>query len=194
MTNERIPTGRPERGEFADYAASDIAAVPGQDAVTALALLENETRALFEACQELVERGLTYAPGKWTLKEVLGHIIDDERIFSYRALCVARGEEIALPGFDEEVYVASADFESRTLSSLLEEYATVRTATISMLSHLPVGAWTRLGTVNGYSASARGLAFHIAGHELHHHRVIRERYLPLLETPSEDARGRGSLA
>jgi hypothetical protein len=179
VTN-RIPTGRPERGEFADYATSDIDAVSGDDAVAALVQLEAETRALFESFRAVVESGATYAPGKWTLKEVLGHITDDERIFAYRILCVARGEEAELPGFDEEVYVASADFESRALSSLLKEYATLRAATVSMLVHLPIASLTRLGRVNGYSASARGLAFHIAGHELHHHRVIQERYLPLV--------------
>jgi uncharacterized damage-inducible protein DinB len=180
MGMDRIPTGRPERGEFADYATSDIDAVPGDDAVSALVRLESETRALFESCRVVVESGATYASGKWTLKEVLGHIIDDERIFAYRILCVARGEEAELPGFNEEVYVASADFEGRTLSSLLQEYATLRAATVSMLEHLPEESWRRRGRVNGYSASPRGLAFHIAGHELHHHRVIRERYLPLL--------------
>lgn len=176
-----MPTGRPERGEFADYAADDIAAVPGDDAVIALRQLEPGTRALFESCAELVEGGVIYAPGKWTLKEVLGHLIDDERIFSYRALCVARGEQVALPGFDEKAYVAAADFESRSLASLLGEYARVRAATLAMFEHLPKTSWTRRGTVNGYAASARGLAFHIAGHELHHRRVIEERYLPLLE-------------
>ncbi|MGE3526429.1 MAG: DinB family protein [Gemmatimonadales bacterium] len=181
MKKERSWTGRPERGEFADYAASDIDAVPGGDAVLALVQLESETRALFESLRALVDGGTTYAPGKWTLKEVLGHIIDDERIFACRILCVARGEAAALPGFDEKSYVAAADFESRTLSSLLQEYATLRAATVSMLENLPEASWGRRGCVNGYAASPRGLAFHIAGHELHHHRVIRDRYLPLLD-------------
>lgn len=180
MGMDRIPTGRPERGEFAGYAAGDIAAVPGEDAVTALVQIGPETRALFESFRAVVDSGATYAPGKWTLKEVLGHLIDDERVFAYRILCVARGEVAELPGFDEQTYVASADFESRTLPSLLREYATLRAATISMLEHLPEAAWTHRGRVNGYSASPRGLAFHVAGHELHHHRVIRERYSPLL--------------
>ncbi len=178
---DRLPTGRAESGEFADYAAPDIDAVRGDDAVEALVELEPRTRELFESLRVLVESGATYAPGKWTLKEILGHLIDDERIFSYRILCLARGETLDLPGFDEKLYVASADFESRTVPSLLNEYAAVRAATISMLLHLPEGAWTRRGRVNGYSASARGLAFHVAGHELHHHRVIEERYRPLMD-------------
>ncbi len=96
-----------------------------------------------------------------------------------------------MPGFDEKAYVSSAGFGERTLASLLEEYAAVRAATVATLEHLPEEAWTRRGTVNGYSASARGLAFHIAGHELHHRRVIEERYLPLLENRRGHETGAG---
>ena len=170
------PTGRPHDGEFADYAAEDIAAVPGDDALSALRALADETRSLFEELRAKAESGFTYAPGKWTLKEILGHLVDDERIFAYRLLCVARGEEAELPGFDEMVYAASGEFERRSLDDLLEEYAVVRRATIALLRYLPRSAWTRRGAVNGYAATPRGLAFHIAGHELHHHRVVRERY------------------
>ncbi len=185
MASKRIQSGRPEAGEFADYATSDITAVPGEDALSALVRLAVETPLLFESLRAVVERGITYAPGKWTLKEVLGHLVDDERIFGYRLLCVARGEEGVLPGFDEVVYVSAAAFEKRTLDSLLSEYATVRAATVALLEHLPQEAWARRGRVNGYTASARGLAFHIAGHELHHHRVIRVRYVPLLAAERE---------
>ncbi len=110
MTSQRIPTGRPEAGEYADYADADIAAVPGDDAVAALTQLAEQTPALFESLRKVVERGLTYSPGKWTLKQVLGHLVDDERIFSYRVLCVARGEQNELPGFAEGPYVENADF------------------------------------------------------------------------------------
>jgi hypothetical protein len=111
------------------------------------------------------------------LKEVVGHLADDERILAYRALCLARGEVRELPGFEENVYVAGADFEQRSLASLLAEYRTVRAATLTLLTGLPGEAWLRRGMVNGYRASVRGLAFHIAGHELHHVRVLREKYL-----------------
>ena len=120
--------------------------------------------------------GRSYAQGKWTLKEVLGHLADDERIFAYRALCVARGDPRELQGFDENAYIASAGFEQRAWSDLLAENRSVREATLTLLGGLPPEAWLRRGTVNGYRASARGLAFHIAGHELHHLRVLRERY------------------
>jgi SAM-dependent methyltransferase len=176
----RPETGRPEPGEFAPYAAPDIDAVPGDDAVAALARLEGRTRALFESLRDAAEAGHTYAPGKWTLKEVLGHLADDERIFCHRILSVARGAPEAQPGFDEVSYVASAGFEERPLDDLLDEYSAVRRATLALLEGLPREAWSRHGTVNGYRASTRGLAFHIAGHELHHHRVIRDRYVPAL--------------
>lgn len=177
MTNdERDPSGRPERGEYADYAEADVALVRGDDAVTALEATEAETVSLFDRVSEERARGLTYAPGKWTLKEVLGHLIDDERIFAYRALCVARQEPLALPGFDQELYVSTTRFESRTLASLIAEYRAVRAASIAFFSGLAPEEWVRRGTVNGYPATPRGLAFHIAGHELHHLGVLRERY------------------
>jgi hypothetical protein len=174
----RIPTGRPEAGEFADYALADIELVAGDDAIDALQRQAREVVALFGYLGEERIKGLTYAPGKWTLKEVLGHLIDDERIFAYRALCVARGDARSLPGFEEKDYVAAADFELRSLASLLDEYRAVRIATLALFESLPESAWQRLGMVNGYSASPRGLAFHIAGHELHHLVVVREKYLP----------------
>ncbi|MCG8458360.1 MAG: DinB family protein, partial [Holophagales bacterium] len=118
--------------------------------------------------------------GKWTVKEILGHLVDDERIFAYRALCVARGDETPLPGFDENAYMRYAAFEKRPLPELLDEYRAVRAASISFFRGLDRESWLRKGMVNGYEASVRGLAFHIAGHELHHHRVLEERYLPRL--------------
>jgi hypothetical protein len=173
-------TGRPGPGEYADYASADIAAVPDDDAIEALARLAEQTTAFFRALAGLADRGLTYAPGKWTLKEVLGHLIDDERIFVYRLLCVARGEDGELPGFDENRYAAHGEFERRSLEGLVAEYEAVRAATLALLRGLPPAALARRGRVNGYACSVRGLAFHIAGHELHHHRVMRERYLRLL--------------
>jgi uncharacterized damage-inducible protein DinB len=167
-------TGRPEVGEYAPYAADDMAFVVGDDAVEVLRASARETVALFGA---LPEERIVYAPGKWTLKEVLGHLIDDERIFAYRALCVARGDTTPLPGFDEKQYVAATSFESRTFASLLREFDVVRASTIAFCEPLTPEEWLRRGMVNGYEASVRGLTFHIAAHELHHLRVVRERYL-----------------
>jgi len=170
-----IPSGRPLDGEFAPYAKSDIDFVTGDDAVDVLRRQRDETIALFDSIGE--RAGLTYAPGKWTIKEVLGHLADDERIFAYRALCVARGDETPLPGFDEKLYVANAGFESRPMRDLIDEYRIVRDYSIAFFETLSSDAWLRRGNVNGYVASTRGLAFHIAAHELHHLRIVKERYL-----------------
>ncbi len=170
-------SGRPLPGEYAAYAEADLARVTGDDAVAALARQEEEVKALFAALDEHAVAGLRYAPGKWTLKEVLGHLIDDERIFLYRALCIARGDARPLPSFDENDYVAAANFEERPLADLIDEYCRTRGAAIAFFRSLAPEAWLRRGTVTTYAASVRGLAFHIAGHELHHLGVIRERYL-----------------
>jgi uncharacterized damage-inducible protein DinB len=168
-------SGRPLPGEYGAHAEADIARVAGDDAVRALARQEQEVKALFGgATQRAAHR---YAPGKWTLREVLGHLIDDERIFVYRALCIARGDARPLPSFDENDYVAAADFEEQPLGSLLDEYCLNRCATLAFFRSRSADAWLRRGTVADYTASVRGLAFHIAGHELHHLGVIRERYL-----------------
>jgi hypothetical protein len=172
----RIPSGRPLDGEYADYAKSDVESVAGDDAVHALALQGRNTLGLLNPLRDADVRGVTYAPGKWTVKEVIGHLADDERIFAYRALCIARNDSRPLAGFDEKQYVAFADFESRPLARLLAEYCAVRQATISLFAELSPEAWLRRGMVNGYPATPRGLAFHILGHELRHVRSLRERY------------------
>jgi|GEM_PF-158060 len=167
-------SGRPEDGEFASYAKADIDFVEGDDAIAAL---EESGHQVAELLESMPDERLTYAPGKWTLKEVIGHLIDDERIFAYRALCVARGEPRALPGFDENAYVRATEFESRSIASLAAEHDAVRRASIAFFASLTRDEWMRRGTVNEYEASVRGLAFHMAGHELHHLRVLREKYL-----------------
>jgi len=170
-------SGRPLDDEFAPYAKSDIDYVAGDDAVEALASQGREVVTLFESLDDDSIRGFRYAPGKWTIKEVLGHLIDDERIFAYRALCVARGDKRPLPGFDENEYVAATDFESQPLAQLIAAYRVTRAATIALFEPLTAEEWTRRGNANGYDASVRGLAFHVAGHELHHLRTLREKYL-----------------
>ena len=179
-TETRARTGRPMPGEFADYAQPDVDFVAGDDAVTALSDQEGQVIALFDRLSDDDVRGVRYAAGKWTIKQVLGHLADDERIFAYRILCVARGDDRPLAGFDENDYMRHAGFEDRTLADLIAEYRSVRQATLSLLEGLPVETWTRRGIVNGYEASVRGLAFHIAGHELRHLRALRDRYLPLV--------------
>lgn len=176
----RTRSGRPEPGEFADYAQEDIGHVEGDDAVEALEASSRIALQMLRSISDTRVEGLTYAPGKWTFKEVIGHLIDDERIFAYRALCVARGDARPLPGFDENEYMRGTSFEARSMESLTREYDAVRQATIAFFETLSQTEWQRRGIVNGYEASPRGLAFHIVGHELHHLRTLRERYLPLL--------------
>jgi uncharacterized damage-inducible protein DinB len=178
----RVSSGRPLPGEVADYAWPDIDRVPGNDAVAALMTTARETLTLLQPLPEATVAGLTYAPGKWTLKQIVGHLIDDERIFAYRALCLARGDQRELPGFDENLYMKQAGFEKRSLAGLLREYQAVREATVALFTELPLDVWLHRGVVNGYSASVRGLAFHIAGHELHHTQILRDQYLPRLTT------------
>ena len=172
-----MSTSRPQPDENGPHAGEDIARVEGEDAVAALTSQERETKRFLDNLTDAHIAGLRYAPGKWTFKEVVGHLIDDERIFVYRAMCIARGDKRTQESFDENAYVAGANFEQRTLKSLRDEYCLVRCATISFFASLPPDAWQRRGTVTDYSATVRGLAFHIAGHELRHLFALKEKYL-----------------
>lgn len=176
-SKKRSPSGRPRDGEFAPYAKADIDRVQGDDAVDVLQAQLRDSLALLSTVDEGLASTFVYAPGKWTLKQVVGHLSDDERIFAYRLLCVARGDRTPLPGFDENDYMRFAGFQSRSWPDLLDEFRAVREATLLLLETLAPDAWTRTGNVNGYDASVRGLAFHVAGHELHHLRTVREKYL-----------------
>jgi len=170
------PSGRPLAGEFADYAADDIGHVAGDDAVAALATQRDRVLALLSPLDDAAVDGVTYAPGKWTLKDVVAHLADDERVFSYRILCLARQDLRELAGFDERLYAKAAGATGRTWASLLAEYGVVRQSTLALLEGLPADAWRHRGIVNGYEASVRGLAFHVAGHELRHLRAIETYY------------------
>ncbi len=194
-----VRSGRPEPGEYAEYARPDIECVEGDDACAALERQAVATTELFEAFGD-AGGGLSYGEGKWTVKQVLSHLADDERIFAWRALCLARGDARELPGFDEKLYVSGARFDVLPMSALLDDYLAVRAASLSLFRGLGPAAWLRRGVVNGYAATPRGLAFHIAGHELRHHRVVRERYVPVAEREPwwsglrAAATGRGSRA
>lgn len=118
-----------------------------------------------------------YAPEKWTVKEMLLHIIDAERVFAYRALRIGRSDETPLPGFDENTYAANSRANSRSPKSLLAEYETVREATLSLYQSFDETALKRIGTASNNPASPRAIGFIIAGHEIHHMGVIKERYL-----------------
>ena len=118
----------------------------------------------------------TYAPGKWSIKRVLQHVTDGERLFCYRALCIARGEQGNLPPFDEDRYAALDGSDGRTLTDITAEFASVRRATLLLFAGFDAAAWQRRGTANGKPVAARSLPWIVAGHELHHLTVLRERY------------------
>jgi uncharacterized damage-inducible protein DinB len=122
-----------------------------------------------------------YAPGKWSIKETLVHIVDDERIFAYRALRFARGEQNNLIGFDQDAYAKYSDADNRALDNIFEEYEAVRKSTIALFNGLPEESLMRMGHGTGTfnDATVRALAYHIAGHELHHYNLIKEKYLGL---------------
>lgn len=167
---------RPLEGEFIPYYQKYIDLVPDGDLIELLARHADETIALLrEQPPEIADHA--YAEGKWTVKQVVGHVCDAERIFTYRLLRIARADQTPLPGFDENAYVPPGEFETRTLESLLEEFAAVRQATIALVAGLPDAAWSRSGIANGDPISARALAYILTGHELHHRGVLHARYL-----------------
>ena len=179
-STSRVRSGRPQPGEFAAYASEDIAHVAGDDALAALASQAERVLGLLSSLDDAAVEGVTYAAGKWMLKDVVAHLADDERIFAYRMLCLARNDSRLLDGFDEKAYASAARAERRPWASILADYAAVRHATLTLLEGLPPDAWLCRGVVNGYDASVRGLAFHIAGHELRHLRSIETLYWPRL--------------
>lgn len=167
---------RPDKSEYPTYAEGYVARVPDGDIVAILGRQLQDTLALIRIIPEA--RGdFRYAEGKWSVKEVIGHVIDAERVFAYRALRFARGDATELAGFEQDDYVRGGSFDKRSLSDLAGEYQHVRRATISLFANLDDQAWTRRGTANKNEVSVRGLAFIVAGHERHHVDILRTRYL-----------------
>jgi hypothetical protein len=166
---------RPGPDEYAPFYAGYIAKLPEGDVLVALARQQDETSMLFRGVSP--ERWhFRYAPGKWSVAEVLGHLCDTERIMSHRALRFARGDATPVPGFDENRYAPAGKFDARDQVDLVDEYEAVRAATLALFSHLPDDAPVRRGVANGTEVSVRALAHIIAGHERHHLGILRERY------------------
>lgn len=166
---------RPVAGEHAEYYGKYIALVPDGDVVATLERQIADTVALLRDFGE-ARAGHRYAPDKWSVRQVVGHLSDAERMFVYRATAFARGEQQPLPGFDENAYVAEGGFDARTLASVTEEFRSVRGATVTLLRGLDEAAWSHRGVANGNPISVRALAWIIAGHELHHGNILKERY------------------
>lgn len=170
------PIARPQAGEHIEYYGKYIQLVPDGDVISLLREQLMDTVALLRGVS--AERAdYAYAPGKWTIKEVVGHMADTERIMAYRALRFARNDTTDLAGFDENTYVANGNFGRRSLGELLEEFQVVRASTIHFAKHLDADTLMRRGNANGHPVTVRALIYIIAGHERHHAALLRERYL-----------------
>ena len=170
---------RPLAGEFLPYFGTYIDKVPDGDVIAVLESSIGTTRKVLAAVSE--ERaGYRYAEGKWSIKEVIGHMSDTERIFTYRLLTFARGDAGPQPGFDETSYTPAQQSDRVPFAWLLDEFTAVRVATLALLKVLPPEAWERRGVASTHTLSVRASAWIIAGHEIHHRRVLEERYLPAL--------------
>lgn len=166
---------RPAESEFAAFYRGYVSLVPEGDV---LSVLEAQARGVPDLAATVPAERETfrYAPGKWSVRELVSHLGDAERVFGYRAFCIGRGEQVPLPGFDENTYVAESGADQRPLSQLAKEFALVRESNLAALRRLDAPAWKRLGNANGNPVSVRALAFIMAGHVLHHLGVLRERY------------------
>jgi hypothetical protein len=166
---------RPEAAEYAPHYHPYIARVPDGDIVE---LLRAGGRELLDGIGRIPEErgGHRYGPDKWTIREVIGHVIDAERIFSYRALRFARADQTLLPGFDENEFVKTAGSDQRTLADLAREFAAVRESSVLMFDSFPDQVWARSGTASGVAMSVRAAAYVVAGHPRHHLTILRERY------------------
>ena len=170
------PISRPGADEYAPYYERYISRVPSGDLRGTLRAQLGTTLALMRGIPES-KGDHRYASDKWTIKEVIGHIIDTERIMAYRALRIGRGDMTPLPGFDQDPYVANGNFGQRTLANLAEELEVVRRSTLILYQHLGEDALGRRGTASENPVTPRALAYIIAGHELHHVEILRTRYL-----------------
>jgi hypothetical protein len=175
MTAEHFST-RPAPQEYGEYYGRHISLVPAGNLLEILTSQVNDTLGLLHPLTD-GQALFRPAPGEWSIKEVIGHILDTERIFAYRALCVARGDTTPLPGFEQDDYVKGATFDDYALVDLLNEFGLVRQTTVLLIKNLSAGAWTRSGTASNVTMSTRALACVIAGHERHHLESLRTVYL-----------------
>jgi hypothetical protein len=171
-----ITIGRPVAGEYAPYHGGYVNEVPDGDVLALLERQARETIALLRGVGEQ-KAGHRYAAGKWSIREVIGHLVDAERVFTYRALTFARGDTTALPGFDENGWAAASNADTRTLASLIDEFSAVRAATLALFRGFGDAELARRGTASGHPVTVRGLLYVTTGHERHHVRILRERYL-----------------
>ncbi|MFP7298835.1 DinB family protein [Neobacillus niacini] len=167
---------RPLESEYPNYYQPYIQLVPNGEIVQ---LLRENLLAVVNFFHGLSEEEANhrYASGKWSVKEVLGHIIDTERIMTYRLLRVGRGDQTALAGFNETDYVEAAQIHNLSMEAILEDFKATRNAAITLIQNIPAEAWTNIGNANGMEITTRAIAYIIAGHEIHHRKIVEERYL-----------------
>lgn len=165
----------PARSEYPEYYYSYVDRI-GEGNILDLLSAQRETALKVLASIDEGQAKRAYAPGKWTIKEVIGHIVDVERVFAYRALCFARGETAPQPGFDQDAYVRAADFNRRSLDDITREFSQTRDASLGLFRSFQEEVWLQVGVANGAEFTVRSIAYIIAGHELHHLAVIQERY------------------
>jgi uncharacterized damage-inducible protein DinB len=170
---------RPEASEYAEFYAGYISQIPGTDVVGVLEAQKLQMLQLFSARSER-DGSFRYAPDKWTVKEVLGHITDAERVFTYRALRIGRGDKTPLPGFEQDDFIRNGAFERRTLMDLAEEFGMVRSATLALFRSFGEEVWDRRGVASQKEVTVRALAFITAGHQIHHRGILEERYFPAI--------------
>ncbi len=166
---------RPQPGEYAPYYERYISLIEGEDILNTLDQQRRVTMTLLCGRDE-ADGDFRYAPGKWSAKEVLGHVCDTERVFAYRAMRIARADATPLEGFEQDDYVRNGPFANRALEDQVEDFIAVRRATLSLLRNLDEAAWVRRGIANKNEVSVRALAYIIAGHEMHHRRILEEKY------------------
>ncbi|CAN5505205.1 DinB family protein [soil metagenome] len=167
---------RPSKDEYAEYYETYISLVEETDIVAAMQNQLQEIEQFFAGISE--EKSLyAYAEGKWTIKEVIGHLSDGEKIFAYRALRISRADKTPIEGFEQDGYIENSNFNSMKLADLVEEFVLSRKLTLILFKNLTEEAWTRIGTANNDTISVRALAYIMVGHIRHHIKILRERYL-----------------
>jgi hypothetical protein len=172
----KVESGRPEANEYAEYYSRYTGRIAGTDIVPVLEKQLETTLAVLKNIDE-GKAEFRYEPGKWSVKQLLGHVIDTERVFAYRAMVFSRNDTTALPGFDQDKWGEQATYSGVTLAEVTAEFEAVRRATIALFRNIEPAAWTRRGTGNGKEVSVRGLAFISAGHVDHHIEILKSRYL-----------------
>ncbi len=167
---------RPETGEYAPYYERYVSLITETDITAVLEAQPTELQDIFTPLSE-DDTLFSYDVGKWTMKELVSHIIDGERIFAYRALRIARDDKTPMEGFEQDGYIEHAHANDRSIADLLEEFKLLRRANMLMFNHMNDDAWDRVGTASGSAVSVRGLGYIMAGHVTHHANILRDKYL-----------------